>query len=62
MRFRDDGECWDLSISGEKPKERLYLGAHFGADALALNIYTGAVKIDFEHVDTDEIYYSHSED
>lgn len=58
MQFNREGECYSLKIDEkEDPKNMLFLGSHHGADALALNIYTGGTKIDFEEIDVDEIYY-----
>ncbi|WP_430317840.1 hypothetical protein [Pseudomonas nitroreducens] len=58
MQFNKEGECYSLRIDEkEDPKNMLFLGSHHGADALALNLYTGGTKVDFEDIYLDDIYY-----
>lgn len=58
MAFTEDGECYSLKVDEkDDPKKMIFIGSHYGADALALNIYTGGTKIDFEEIDVDDIYY-----
>lgn len=61
MAFTNEGECYSLKIDDRDPSKSLFLGAAFGAEALVLNIYTGGVKVDFEDINTDDIYYANSD-
>lgn len=61
MAFRPDGECYSLKIDEHDPRKSLLLGRDFNAERLIMGLYTGGVKIDYEDVDTDDIYYSGSD-
>lgn len=61
MNFRGDGTCWGVEVE-DKETKKLIIGPAFAADALVLNLYTGGIKIERDHVDTDEIYYPDADD
>ncbi|NTE96735.1 hypothetical protein [Agrobacterium tumefaciens] len=60
MAFSGYGDCYSLRIDDRDPSKSLLLGPACDAEAIVLNLYTGGVKVDFEEIDTDDIYYPDS--
>lgn len=57
MSFDKDGICWSVKMDDTDAK-KLFLGPAYKAQALVLNLYTGGVKIERDHVAVDDIYYA----
>lgn len=57
MAFNKEGECYSMKLDEREPSKCLLIGQGYGADALALNIYTGKVKIQMDSNDFSDLYY-----
>ena len=55
-RFKE-GRCWDLKVNANRLSKEKYIGCHFNADALMLNIYTGQIKVILDETNFDDVYY-----
>lgn len=60
-RFKD-GYCWDLIVNTSRLSKEKYIGCHFNADALMLNIYTGQIKVILDEMNFDDVYYPDHQD
>lgn len=53
----EKGEIWDVKINNEKLSEKMIIGCKFGIDAILLNIYSGATKLEIDTSEFSDLEY-----